>query len=54
VAAPPVEVSIFDDEDSSGANTGPHPAKQVDGLAEVLQQEPAEHGVVTGGLIPVP
>ena len=54
VAAPPVEISIFDDEDSPRADTGLHAAKQADGLAQVLKQEPAIHGVVTARLIPVP
>lgn len=53
VAAPPVEIGIFDDQDTSRAYSGPHATKQIAGLAEMLKQEPAVHSVATAGIIPV-
>lgn len=52
MAAPAVEIGVFDDDDSPQADGRPHAPQQV-GQAQVLEQEPAEHGVVAAGLVPV-
>jgi hypothetical protein len=54
MAAPPIEISVLDEENTPRPDTGPHAAKQSDGLTQVLKQEPAVHDIVAAGLIPVP
>jgi len=54
MTAPPIEISVFDEENTPRPDTGPHAAKQSNGLTHVLKQEPAVHDIVAAGLIPVP
>ena len=43
MTAPPIEISVLDEENTPRPDTGPHAAKQSDGLTQVLKQEPAVH-----------
>ena len=52
MTAPPVKICVLNDHETPGPDRGPHPAKKVHRLAQMLEEKPRIHHVVGVRLVP--